>query len=145
MSSNGKTALLKRFHALCAMNGLGADEKQLIVRSYGHTSSKELSERELEEILHTMQGKRSTAPSEADTWRKRVMAAIGAWLRTSGREESAHEIKAIACRATGHRDFNDIPISRLRNVYYEFRNKQADAQTVRLIKAEEIDHLAQLN
>jgi hypothetical protein len=56
-----------------------------------------------------------------DLARKRVMAAIGAWLRSRHMTESAHLIKAVACRAAGVKDFNSIPACKLRGLYGEFR------------------------
>ena len=62
--------------------------------------------------------------------RKRVMAAIGGYLKATGKESNATVIKGIACRATGHTDFNKIPRERLRNLVAAFNNKVKDAQAV---------------
>ena len=43
---------------------------------------------------------------------------------------NATVIKGIACRATGHTDFNRIPRERLRNLVGLFNNKVKDAQAV---------------
>ena len=65
-----------------------------------------------------------------DKLRKRVMASIGSYLKATGRESNAAVIKGIACRATGHADFNKIPRERLRNLVAAFNNKVKDAQAV---------------
>ena len=58
------------------------------------------------------------------------MAAIGSWLKMCGRESNATVIKAIACRASKHSDFNKIPLERLRNLVYLFNNKVKDRDAV---------------
>jgi len=73
------------------------------------------------------------------------MASIGGWLRLIGREQNAQVIKAIACRAAKHDNYNDIPVDRLRNLYYSFLNKQEDIKRVGEITAEEIEILSYLN
>ena len=67
---------------------------------------------------------------DIDKLRKRCMAAIGAWLRATGKYQNADIIKGIACRATGHDDFNKIPRERLRNIIATFNNKLKDAEAV---------------
>ncbi len=86
-----------------------------------------------------------TPKNQGDIWRKRVMAAIGGWLERCKIEQNATKIKAIACRAAGKKNFNEIPLSRLRNLYNEFRNKSTDAESVKMVKSEEIGTLQNLN
>ena len=48
-------------------------------------------------------------------------------------------IKAIACRATAHDDFNKIPRERLRNLIALFNNKVKDSEAVdKLTAAEDV-------
>lgn len=68
---------------------------------------------------------------EMDVWRKRLMAAIGGWLRLTGKPESDEYIKGTACRAAGRSDFNDIPKGQLVSLYNAFLQKQDDLQTVK--------------
>lgn len=77
--------------------------------------------------------KKSTSNNQ-DLWRKRVMAAIGGWLTNMKTEHSATLIKSIACRAAGVDDFNKIPLSKLRAVYYEFVNRQNVAANSSILK-----------
>lgn len=51
-------------------------------------------------------------------------------MTAAGKESNATVIKGIACRATGHTDFNKIPRERLRNLVAAFNNKVKDAQAV---------------
>lgn len=70
-------------------------------------------------------------PSELNQWRKRLIASIGGWLQLSGKEGGIEAIKAIACRAAGKSDFNDIPKGKLVSLYNAFLLKQNDLQTVK--------------
>ena len=68
-----------------------------------------------------------------DVWRKRLMAAVGAYLRAFNYTESPAAIKAIACRAAGMPNadcFNQIPLDRLRGLYNAFRNAARDRHSV---------------
>lgn len=66
---------------------------------------------------------------EGDTWRKRVIRAIGQHFTAAGRyttleyRERLNKIKSTACRIAGVRKFNDIPIEKLRKIYNEFKHK----------------------
>lgn len=68
---------------------------------------------------------------ELDQWRKRLIASIGGWMQLSGKEGGIEAIKAIACRAAGKSDFNDIPKGKLVSLYNAFLQKQNDLQTVK--------------
>lgn len=140
-----KKGLLQYFHTLAAKSGLKLDEKRAIVESYGHTSSKDMSEDDLTAAIEKLKPIAARENAKADLWRKRVMAAVGGWLTRCKTESNAPKIKAIACRATGYRDFNLIPVARLRNVYNEFRNKQDDTERSVMVKADEIARLQNWN
>lgn len=82
------------------------------------------------DICHTLEKQLNGDVREADRLRKRVIAAIGGWLRLTGQPENLDRIKGIACRAAQCEDFNKIPNERLRNLYYAFLNKQKDTKAV---------------
>lgn len=113
--------LLRQYHAMCRILGITPDERRAIASSYGVDSSRELTNQQLVELIARLQG-------DAHRWRRRVMAVIGAYLRRINRSESAETIKAIACRAAGYESFNRIPVSRLREVYYEFLRRNQTAE-----------------
>ena len=117
--------LLRAFHAACGAAGMTADDKRALVGSFGAESSTELTDAQLREAIGIING-----ACEGDKWRKRVMRAIGAYLTEAGRPQNAAMIKAIACRASGYALFNRIPVSRLQNLYYAFKNKAADTAVV---------------
>lgn len=132
----------------------GAEKGELALQfTGGRTESLQaMSDLEFQCMTACMEGKTKadgaatrTKADDCDTWRKRVMAAIGGWLRQSEELgirncESARgliplsdgaRIKAIACRAAGRKAFNEITLSELRAVYAEFLNKQKVAKRIR--------------
>lgn len=129
--------LVKKFHTLCSLLGLSDDEKTAIISSYGVESSRDIDTHDLINICAKLseQANRKTG-NDIDKLRKRVIAAIGSWLRETGQNQDINKIKSIACRSTGYNDFNKIPRERLRNLIATFNNKQKDAKAVEHIKAQ---------
>lgn len=123
--------VLRKFHTLCSYLGLTEAEKHAIVESFGVESSADIDTHDLIDVCASLsrqlEGGRG---DEMDKMRKRAMAAIGGYLRATGRESNATVIKGIACRVTGHTDFNRIPRERLRNLVGLFNNKVKDARAV---------------
>ena len=133
--------LLKKYHTLCSVLGLSAEEKRAIAESYGVESSRDIDTHDLVNICAKLseQANQKTGTGDMDKLRKRVMASIGQYLRKSGRKSNASVIKAIACRATDHDDFNKIPRERLRNLIALFNNKVKDSEAVdKLTAAEDV-------
>lgn len=139
------TGLLKKFHTLMGKAGIDRTGKEAILESYGVESSRDLSVTDLIEICEKLHGQANPAANEADRWRKRVLAAIGGWLRLLSKNENQHVLKGIACRATGHSSFNDIPVDRLRNIYYAFAKKQRDFRSVEMLTDDDLTILTCLN
>lgn len=137
-ASKTHNSLLRQYHAICRVLGFTPDEKEAIRQGYGVSSIGELSDRQLVELIAKLNG-------DANQWRRRVMAAIGAYLRRINYPENVQSIKAVACRAAGYDDFNRIPVSRLRAVYYEFvrRNRTADSTGMTISHIEQT--IAKLN
>lgn len=138
-------ALLKKFHTMCTKAGLSSDEKYLMVSAFGHNSSRDMSLSELLRACDLLDAKMNPQLAEIDHWRKRVMAAIGGWLKVMSVESNAEKIKAIACRASAYASFNEIPRERLNNLYYAFLKKQKDFKRVNNIAREQIENLTYLN
>ena len=123
--------LLKKFHTLCTVLGMTADEKQTLIESYGVESSRDIDTHDLVDICGKLSKQASDSKHrECDKLRKQCMAAIGSWLKMCGRKSNATIIKAIACRAARYDDFNKIPKERLRNLVYLFNNKVKDGDAV---------------
>jgi hypothetical protein len=133
--------LRKQYHSLSRALGMSDDERRsMLYSNYQVESSVDLDAHQLIDIVHTLEKRLG---NETDSWRKRAMASIGGWLKMSGKEnpdpiENIRYIKQIACRATGAGTFNSIPMARLRNLYYEFKNKQHDKEAVGRIVDEEL-------
>lgn len=138
MISIRKRQLIKQFHTVCSKSGISPEERRVIVGSFGRESSRELTEKELEDIIRSIS-------DDSDKWRKRVMAGIGAWLRGVNIDHSPVMIKAIACRASGYPHFNAIPVSRLRDVYYEFVRKSKTVTGVQEFKQQITSYLETCN
>ncbi|WP_052328689.1 hypothetical protein [Porphyromonas catoniae] len=127
---------VKRYHTLCSALRLTPEDREALLAPYGVTSSKDMETHDLVDLCGSLalELDKRTAGVSLDKLRKRVMAAIGAWLITEGRYSSVAIIKAIACRATGYRSFNKIPKERLRNLIGLFNNKSRDKAQAEQLK-----------
>ena len=125
--------ILKKFHTLCSVLGLGEAEKRAIVGSYGVESSRDMDTHDLIDVCARLsaQVNERTGAGELDRLRKRVIAAIGACLRAAGGKDDIDTIKGVACRATGYAGFNKIPRERLRNLVWTFNNRVKDMRAVK--------------
>ena len=128
--------LLKKYHSLCFRLNMSADDKLALLAGYGVESSVDLSNEELTQICDRLNAALNPESAKTDRLRKRVIAAIGGWLRLTGAgKEDIGYIKGIACQATGVDRFNRIPYERLRNLYNMFLKKQRDAKAVNAVCA----------
>lgn len=137
-----KKRLLRKFHGTCAKAGLSGEDKTTLLASFDVESSKDLSIGQLNYINRILE---KQANPEGDRERKRVIASIGGWLRKCSIEHDIKTIKAIACRASDCSDFNKIPLSKLRAIYYEFRNKQRVKVGANTTKEEILNNLKLCN
>ena len=128
--------LLRKYHTLCTRLGMSADDKLALLAGYGVESSKELSVNDLMEVCDRLDSALNPENRQTEQLRKRVIAAIGGWLRLVGKECGMEYIKAVACRATGCSTFNRIPPERLANLYNLFLKKQRDARAVNAVCGE---------
>jgi hypothetical protein len=118
--------LRRTFHIKLRKYGLGDDIKALILESFGVESTKELNNRELIQVIDSLDKDYDADYAAMDKLRKQVMAAIGAYLRVMDMKEDSRYIKGMACRAASkkgdikYKNFNDIPKSKLRGIYNEF-------------------------
>lgn len=124
--------LLKKFHTLCTVLGLDDEAKRAILASWGVESSRDLDQHQLIDICAKLseQVNEKDGTASLDKLRKRVIAAIGGWLRETKQQSNISIIKGIAMRASGYNDFNKIPRERLRNLIATFNNKVKDARAV---------------
>ena len=75
--------LLKKFHVLLAQANINNDGKQAILSSYNVESSKDLTSYELLEICKLIEKKTNPSVAELDLWRKRLLAAVGGYLKAA--------------------------------------------------------------
>lgn len=139
-----KKALLRKYHTICRDLGITESEKEAIKESFGVQSSRCLSETQLISLIDRLvkgADQTKTKKSQGDLWRKRTMAAVGAWLRLMNKTEDADTLKAIICRAAMYDNFNRIPVGKLRSVYYEFVQKSKTTGTTRQVKNDLVEYL----
>lgn len=123
--------LLKKFHTLCTRLNMDADMKLALLSGYGVESSKDLSNAELTELCDHLNEILNPEDAKRDKMRKRVIAAIGGWLRLIGKgDEGIGYIKGVACQAAKVDSFNKITLERLTTIYNMFLRKQKDAKSV---------------
>jgi hypothetical protein len=127
--------LMKRLHTLYGKTGLSQEDKKSFLSAWGVEHTNELTVTQMMEACQKLDMLLNPALREQEVWRKRVMASVGGWLRATGQQENGKYIKAIACRAAGKADFNQIPVAMLRNLYYEFKDKQKARDRVDTIDA----------
>ena len=110
--------LIKKYHVLCGQLGLGSEQQKFLLwSSYSVLSSKDLNYSQLLELVQTLEkNTKKPEPNEYDKWRKRLMGAIGGWLKSIGKAADADIIKKIACRAAKCSNFNKIPLEQLRGL-----------------------------
>lgn len=135
--SKTKKELVRAFHAALANSGM-LRQKPAILESFGVSSTLELTEKELRDAIESLTG-------NASLWRKRVIAAIFNWTGNLHYNYDMKQVKAVACRATGYKYFNDIPVSRLRDCYYEFVRKSRTAVQARNVQRELVENLEKQN
>lgn len=135
--------LLGKYHSLCHSLRMSDDERRAMLwQNYKVMSSADLDNHQLIDLCSTLEQHANPAIETQSRERKRVIAAIGGWLRLSGTAkttpaENLAYIKSIACRATKYEDFNKIPTERLRNLYATFTNKQKDKRNLEEILKED--------
>lgn len=136
-----RKSLIKRLHTVKSEIGLTDDQYRAVLSGFGVESSKQLS---IDELLRAIELLQTRNPDD-DKWRKRCMAAIGAYLRATNRDENVDLIKGIACKASGYVNFSKIPTSRLRDIYYEFSKKAKLSVKVTEMVNNDIDYVSFLN
>lgn len=105
--------------------------KLTLLSGYGVESSKDLTNAELTELCDHLNDILNPEDAKRDKMRKRVIAAIGGWLRLIGKgDEGIGYIKGVACQATKVDNFNKITHERLTTIYNMFLRKQKDANAV---------------
>ncbi len=122
------------YHALAHKLGMSEDERrQMLLDNFGVESSADLDAHQLTDLIHTLDRIANPSVDKADRWRKRLIAAIDAYLRAMGYKPDMMMIKAVACRASGKEELNSIPVDRLKSLYNAFIKRREDYECVPLI------------
>ena len=137
--------LIKKFHTLLGKARIDNIGKEAILSLYNVESTRDLSVKELIEVCNAIDNRANPKLAQLDVYRKRLMASIGGYLRLMSIVGGIGKIKAIACRASGRNEFNDIPLEQLRSLYAAFNKKQRDLRNVELLTSEYIDILSTNN
>lgn len=143
-----KKALLRKYHFVCRELGMTQEEKEVIKEGMGVKSSRNFSIDQLKQVIERLESGKDynqVYDNVGDLWRKRVIASIGAWLRVLNKTENAEMIKAVACRASGYENFNKIPVSRLRDLYYGFSRKAKTAKQTNVVMDDIVSQLEIMN
>lgn len=125
--------LLKKYHTLAGQLGMTDEEKRALLAQYKVASSADLSQHELVDVCACLSREieRRDGHQSMDALRKRLIAVVGKYLKACGKSDvTISYIKATACRAAGIREFNRIPIERLRSLYGAFMLKLKDINRV---------------
>jgi hypothetical protein len=125
--------LRKKLHVLKTQAGMHDDEYRCLLSSYGVESSVDLNAHQLIDMINFLEKQTNKSYAELDTWRKRVIASIGGYLKGQGIDGNINMIKGIACRASGSKSFNSISKQGLINIYYAFKNKQKMQENIEKI------------
>lgn len=153
---NKKASLIRKYHTLCSKLGMTDEAKrQMLWDNFEVASSKDLYIDQLESLCRNLDNQIDADYQKLKQARLRVFGAVGGWLDIlygkiakndiEKRKDRTDKIKAIACRQTGYKDFNKIPIERLSNVSHLFSNKQKDYTRGTLQIEAELGNLAYLN
>lgn len=140
--------LCGRSHSLCAKLGMSDDERRtMLMQSFGVDTTSKLKYGDLLCLCDRLENLVSARKTESDKKydqeidhaRKRLIAAIGAYLRENKQNENIDTIKAVACRAAKVERFNQITLADLRSLSATFLAK------TKTLKQDEIKRIAMLN
>ncbi len=132
-----KNQLIRLYHALVSRLNMNDDARMGVLTAFGVESSKELTVDQLQELCKLL---KQQLNSDSDKWRKRVLASIYGYLQLTGRGANTDYVKAIAIRSAGeYGSFNQIPVSKLKTLYYAFLDKQKVLKRTGELMNEDLD------
>lgn len=137
-----KNQYIKEFHILINQIGITPEGKEAILASYEVESSKDMNVAQLSELCEKLHEELRKAGKERavkevksplELARTQVKVAVGKWLAAKGEIPASgwllpewNKITGVVCRAAQVSSFNQIPLSKLRGIIFEF-NKQREA------------------
>ena len=130
MMTENKKRLIKRLHTVCSARGITAEERRMMYGEYGAESSKDMDEREINELIQSITGRLQNPNNHTDLLRKRVLAVVFNYYKLRNMEVSMEYVKATIVRASGYTYFNAIPDGILNNLYNAFLDKNRNRISV---------------
>lgn len=140
----------RQYYAIATKLGLDADTRLAIVSQYtaGKTTNLKVMAEQyrpayvemmagMQAMLNKKEPSKPKSKDQCDRWRKRCIAAIAAWLDSTGckPQNRMAYIKETACRSAGNScEFNDLTASQLRNVYNAFCRQNEACKRVSELK-----------
>lgn len=153
-----KAGLMRHYRGLIKKLGISEEErKAMLLNNYGVESSKDLYVEELQELCAWLAEQANTKEWKLQEARNRVYGAVGGYLKLINifpeikiMSPAEHDrriayMEGVACRNTGYKEFNKIPIERLNNVSHLFSNKQKDYKKGSVVADIEVERLKYLN
>lgn len=132
MVTESKKRLIIRLHTICSNRGITADERKLMYESYGATSSTEMDESEIQDMINLIVGHKPNLNNRTDLLRKRCLAVVFHYYKLRNMDVSADYVKATLVRASNHKSFNAIPDAILNNLYNAFLDKNRNFVSVEI-------------
>lgn len=140
-----RKALLKKFHTLLGVAGIGEAGKREILASYGVVSSRDMDAKDLLEVCDKLDMIIHPEKVEIDKWRKRVLAVMLEWRRLVGQDENMSYVKAVAARAASVDHFNAISKQKLINLYNNFKEKNKQLRYINKLTVDELEIASWVN
>lgn len=143
--------LYARLHIAKSQINMSAESYQGFLSSYGVESSTELTTEALRNAVSVLEAEAGNRylegnETEGDIWRKRVIASIFAYYKSTHREANIDFVKATALRASGdYKHFNAIPVQRLRAIYFSFVQLRKTVERGVEIMNEDLEYLQSVN
>ena len=141
----------KMIMAMCVKQGIDDETRAELAYQFSTcrtTHIGELKSTEAAELIGRLKQNQNSTDTAMDVWRKRLMAAVAAYLKSKSYEPTPDRIKATACRAAGMPNaqcFNHIPVDRLRSLYNAFCNRNRDMKEVKQMDADLTAAMAVMN
>lgn len=135
-----KETLKRRYHTIATRIGMSDEERKAFLSAWNVTSSSDLDEHQLSEVCRALAD--FSFDQSADKWRKRVIASVFNWFTLVSKKVDMDYVKGVACRASGYKRFNDIPVDKLRSLYHTFTHKSKLFRDTGEILNDELEHLA---
>jgi hypothetical protein len=134
MERVARTINYRQFYAL--LRQLSGANKEDLVRQFTDGRTDSLTAMRQEEYFSMLGAMEAMVKGDSaryamlDKARKRLIACVGGYLVAMGRKNEIGLIKALACRASGCKNLNDIPLDRLNSLYNAFLHRQRDLKAV---------------